>query len=304
MSRKFLGLAMAAAIIASVFGFSMAGSVSAAGTGPGDALTPSGQWNPLAAGQQAWYAFNYAGDGSQITVRLSADQTNAAAFEVWTPDQLQQWGTGDAVTPVGRGAINDYLGGDSIWTGNFDSAGVYYVIVSATGNAINYTLQISGDGVSFPKPAAPAAKPADVKTSAAGKAVPTQVPTQAPTQAPTAPVKKGTGPDDALTAAGKWEALAPGQQAWYAFNSAGDGSQVIARLASDQTDAVGFEVWTPDQLQQWIHGDTVTPVGRGSANDYFGGDLIWTGNFDSAGRYYVIVTNNSAAPANYALTIN
>ena len=114
MSRKLYTIMMAAALFASVFGLSPL-AAAAAGTGPDDAtcvepvetLAPTGQWTALAVNQQAWYAFRYEGDGSQVLVRMSVEPSNSATFEVWTHDQLRQWARGDSVTPVGRGSASD-----------------------------------------------------------------------------------------------------------------------------------------------------------------------------------------------------
>jgi hypothetical protein len=113
----------------------------------------------------------------------------------------------------------------------------------------------------------------------------------------------GMGPADALAPAGEWATEAPSQRIWYAFQYSGDGSQILVRMAVDSSNPASFEVWTADQILQWVHGDTVTPVGRGSANDAFGGDLVWSGNFNEPGTYFVIVSNTSLAPEAYDLQI-
>lgn len=289
---------MAAAIIAGSLALGMTGpgTALAAGLGPDDALTPDNQWTALAAGQPAWYAFNYAGDGSQIVVRMGVEASNPAAFEVWTPDQLAQWARGDSVSPVGRGAANELFGGDLIWTGNFDTQGTYYVLVTAA-SPTTYALQINGAGVSFLTPAAPT----KAETAAAATVAPAAT---AANEAPKAAVKTGQGPADALTAAGDWLPLTVGQTVWYAFTYPGDGSSVTVRMSLGQSDSAAFAIWTPDALARAAQDDAVQPVGRGSVSDLLGGDLVWTGNFNTPGVYYVVVTQTGSALANYALTIN
>ena len=66
----------------------------ASGTGPDDARAPVADWLPLAPGESVWYAFQYAGDGSQIRVQLEVEQAGGAAFHVWTPEQIRRWGLG------------------------------------------------------------------------------------------------------------------------------------------------------------------------------------------------------------------
>jgi len=300
MSKKLYTIVMIAALVASAFGFTASGALaaSAAGTGPGDALTPAGQWTPLATGQQAWYAFRYEGDGSQILVRMSVDPASSAAFEVWTPAQVQQWAAGDKVSPVGRGSVDSALGGDLVWTGNFKTSGTYYVIVSQTGSTpANYSLQVSGSAVSFMKTAEKAAEPASVAQTAAPAATATSA------AKPAAETKSGKSPADALTAAGQWAPLAVGQQVWYTFSYSGDGSQVQARMAVYPSGSADFAVWTAADLERSAQDSSIKPVGRGSVDNALGGDLVWVGSFNTGGTYYVVVTQNGSTPANYSLTI-
>jgi hypothetical protein len=120
---------------------------------------------------------------------------------------------------------------------------------------------------------------------------------------PMAASAAGMGPADALAPTGQWAAEAPSQRTWYDFQYGGDGSQILIRMGVDSSNPASFEIWTADQILQWLHGDIVTPVGRGSANDTFGGDLVWSGNFNEPGTYYVIVSNTSSAPEPYDLQI-
>jgi len=300
MSKKLYTIVMIAALVASTLGFTVSGAMaaSAAGTGPGDALTPAGQWTSLATGQQAWYAFRYEGDGSQILVRMSVAPANSAAFEVWTPDQVQQWAAGNKVSPIGRGSVDNSLGGDLVWAGKFNTPGTYYVIVSQTGSVpANYSLQVSGSAVSFMKAAEPA--------SAAQTAAPAAEKATAATSAakPAAETKSGKSPADALTASGQWVPLAVGQQVWYAFSYSGDGSQVEARMAVYPNGSADFAVWTAADLERSAQDSSVKPVGRGSVDNALGGDLVWVGSFNTSGTYYIVVTQNGSTPAYYSLTI-
>ena len=52
------------------------------GTGPADALTPAGEWQPLAVGQQDWYAFNYDGGDTAVLVRMGVSPSGSAGFSV------------------------------------------------------------------------------------------------------------------------------------------------------------------------------------------------------------------------------
>jgi len=115
-----------------------------AGSGPGDALTPSGEWKPLALGQKVWYALPQDGGGSQVLARMAVDPANSATFKILTPDQVRMWADGVAYEPVGRGASNSDLGNDLVWTGSFKTPGTYYIVVEQNGpNAGGYKLSVN-----------------------------------------------------------------------------------------------------------------------------------------------------------------
>jgi hypothetical protein len=302
MFKRLVKVLTAAAIFASILLVRIGGPMvaSATGMGPADAIVPTNQWTALSPGQQTWYAFNYAGDGSQILVRMGVDPSSAGAFEVWTPSEIQQWARGDDVKPIGRGSKNDAaFGGDLVWSGNFNTPGPYYVVVNQSGlTPANYSLQIGGNGVSFPKAALPASK------ASAQPAISAPAAASANADKPTVVSKSGTGPGDALAISGNWEPLGVGQQKWYAFTSEGDGFQVLVQMSVDKSDGASFAVWTPDEVMKSAQDSTVQPVGRGSKNDALGGDLAWTGTFNTPGTYYVVVTQTGPTAANYMLAIN
>lgn len=118
--------------------------VAAQGAGPESALTPSGDWTPLAVGGRVWYAFDYTGDGSPVLIRMGVEPSGSATFSVWTPEDLAAWASDGIEDPVGRGSANDAFGGDLIWAGSFNTAGTYYVLVEQTGlDASYYQLTIN-----------------------------------------------------------------------------------------------------------------------------------------------------------------
>jgi len=117
------------------------------------------------------------------------------------------------------------------------------------------------------------------------------------------------GPDRAQRPSGDWESLDTGQDRWYAFEYAGDGSQIEIQLETLPQEAVpgdevNFEVWTPELIERWGLGQRVTPVGRGSSDSSAANKLLWSGNFDLAGTYYVAVENEGQAEGYYLLTID
>jgi TolB protein len=157
-------------------------TASAAGTGPDDALQPTSEWAQLDAGETQWYAFYYAGNGSQIQVRLQVEPQDSLGFTVWTPGEIEHWRLGLAVNPIGRGAYDPYIEGTCVWSGNFATAGTYYVVVEPADNLSGsnqtttsyYLLDVSGDGVSLSEPeATPAPEPVSVQEEATEPTEPT-----------------------------------------------------------------------------------------------------------------------------------
>jgi len=135
----------------------------AAGWGVADAVAPTGDWEQLGAGSSRWYAFEYAGDGSQVEVRLEALPAGSAEFVVWTPELIERWGMGLRVEPIGRGSEDSNAEGVLTWSGNFATAGTYYVVVEHAADSAGtsyYLLGVSGDGVSFQASAPASTQPA------------------------------------------------------------------------------------------------------------------------------------------------
>ena len=185
MRKKLFSISIVLAIVVlliSSVAVTAAPAAAAGGTGPNDALTPDGDWHPLTPGERLWYGFQYAGDGSQISIRLDVEPDDGATFEVWTPNGIRRWGLGLEADPVGRGGTDPAAPGALVWSGNFNDGGTYYVVVEHAGNpgwTNYYQLTVSGDGVTLsatPPPAATATpapakpKPA-VPTNATGKLV-------------------------------------------------------------------------------------------------------------------------------------
>lgn len=118
----------------------------------------------------------------------------------------------------------------------------------------------------------------------------------------------GSSPDNALTP-GTSQTLNGGESVWYAFNyqldTDGTSPRINISLDGYPDTGTNFEVWTADLLQQWQQSgdDEVSPVGRGSQNDYVAGDYSWTGEFIKAGTYYVRVTNQTATPNTHFLSV-
>jgi hypothetical protein len=180
MMSIFLALVIRASVALAVFSTPSAVKAEPDGTwGPDRALTPTGDWDPLSAGESQWYAFQYAGDGSQIEVRFEVVPEGSSTFVVWTPEQIWHWGLGEYVEPVGRGSEDPRVKGTLVWSGNFPTSGTYYVVVEHAdthAGASHYLLDVSGNGVSLSKPT-PASAPAKTQTGTRAQTTPPGDPT-------------------------------------------------------------------------------------------------------------------------------
>ncbi len=165
-------LAMATLGLLGILATGMAGpaQANAAEWGVDGAQPPTGDWEKLGAGESQWYAFQYAGDGSQVQVTLEAVPEGSASFVVWTPELIERWGLGYSVEPIGRGSIDPNAAGRLIWSGEFHSAGTYYAVVEHAGNQAGpsfYLLKVTGSGVSLSESIpAPGAEPAKAQSQA------------------------------------------------------------------------------------------------------------------------------------------
>jgi hypothetical protein len=303
---------------------------SAGGTGPGDALAPSGEWTPLTKGEEHWYSFEYQGHqetrevedeedeeesvwvNSNIQVLLDSEPDEGVTFSIWTPENIRMWVVGEEVEPVGRGVEDKHAPGDLCWCGTFQEAGTYYVVVEHTGQGPDtpfYTLEIRGPDVLLSAPTAMPTKTAEPAVGGEGLAIETS-----------APAAAGTGPDNALAPGEEWVSIPEGGVYWYAllyqghheFEEDEDGEEVTLWIAtpvkvsldSEPDEDMAFSVWSEGQVAAWGQGEEIEPVGRGTENKNESGDLFWAGSFGSPGRYYVVVENQGTEPGRFVLSIS
>ncbi len=251
------GLVLAALILIPGTGVALAAEAPATGpelpaaatsaNGPDTALSAPSGWVSTVQGTRTWYAFQYAGDKSQISIQMQVYPSSAASFTVWTPQNAQGWRQGQTVTPVGAGSPGTVTSGSNplecrpvagssllqcppaptnnlnelVWSGNFNSPGIYYVVVAQSGPPGGYNLTVTGTGVVTAGTAPPAAATATQAPQATGTPAPA-LGTAAPA---TGTVPSGNGPDTALSAPSGWVSTAQGANTWYAFQYAGDKSQ-------------------------------------------------------------------------------
>jgi Tol biopolymer transport system component len=143
----------------------------------------------------------------------------------------------------------------------------------------------------------------------------------------------GTTPNDPLMVPTDWTSLAPNTTVWYYFDYATDsggrggggpggpgvpGRPGAASSASRSTvnvtvDAQGvpglrFAIYTPTRATDWLRDQTTAPIGRGTPyRDTSSGnstrDLYWSGAFNTSGRYFVVITNNTSSAIPFRLTV-
>lgn len=264
---------------------------SAAGSGPDDAMAPSGEMIPIEPGETHWYVFREEGDGSQIDIEMEVDPASGASFEVWTKDTLRLWQQGLDFEPVGRGTANPNIDADYNWSGNFVESGNFYVLVNHEGTGTSfYKLSITGKDVSFPTRTAPVAEAAPAPMARA----------MAPTEEPTMAAGIGIYAVD-----GVWRTLGMNDIHWYAFNYGGDNSPIQIAVDEEVDGRVNFAVWTPELYARKMKGEDVEPIGRGSPDPCVQmGNLNWAGSFDFGGRFYVSVDHTcQEGPGTYVLQV-
>lgn len=159
MSYLVRSLAGVAAVLAAAWFVIANSALAAGGTGPGDALAPTGGYQTLAPGQDLWFRFDYGGDRSQITITLDSGDANQLSFALYLPDAIRAWQNGDTLKAIGTGAPdpNHAL----VWQGQFRINGTYYVVVhNASDTARSFQLNVQGDAVTTVYvPPAPTATP-------------------------------------------------------------------------------------------------------------------------------------------------
>jgi hypothetical protein len=161
MSKKTLFTAFVAALLVLIA--SKTPNVAAQGPLAHGATYINNQWHTIGPGATLWYAFDYAGDRTVVTITLANGVQLGMTFNLYAPDKPSD-------QPVGRGTsslVNCNNGDrcpstDLTWTGGTSSPGTYYVqVINNTSAAKGFLLTISNGGVTL-YPSAPAPIPATI----------------------------------------------------------------------------------------------------------------------------------------------
>ena len=133
-----------------------------------------------------------------------------------------------------------------------------------------------------------------------------------------AALSPGEGPSMAAMPSSGPVTIAPNSWQWYIFRSQvpvnvdSEGNDIVTNPEDATVNAtlrtisgnVGFEVWSANDLNNWLDSSDFDPMGRGTENDFMTDDpLFWQGSFPTNSNYYLIVQNNSSQPATYTLDI-
>lgn len=126
----------------------------------------------------------------------------------------------------------------------------------------------------------------------------------------------GDGPANALMPASGVVRIDPGQWQWYTFRSQAPISTeiededlvtedaVVDAVLRVQSGAVDFEVWSANDLNNWINSEDFDATGIGTTNESLPGDpLSWQGSFEGNNSFYLIVKSRSTTPSFYALNV-
>lgn len=132
--------------------------LAAGGTGPADALTPTGGSQTVGGNSQQWFRFDYSGDKSLITAWLDSARAGDLAFSIYTPDEIAAWINGDPLVSIGQGTNGG--GHDLLWTGRFNFHGAFYLVVqNNSADSISFRVNVTGDAVTTTRNVVPTATP-------------------------------------------------------------------------------------------------------------------------------------------------
>jgi hypothetical protein len=113
----------------------------------------------------------------------------------------------------------------------------------------------------------------------------------------------GAEPDQALSVSGATQFLSAGQRIWYAFRYAGDSSLIVVQMNVNPPGAANFSIWTSDDVARWVRDRREEPTGRGTVNEGARGALVWSGNFNAGGTYYIVVDQAGQYTGSFSLMV-
>ncbi len=228
---------------------------------PGDPLEApyvDNQTHALEGDAEAWFKFDYGADDTLRTMVLATLVDGAGSdlsLEIWAPELVHRWRD---IEPANLGIVAELdcqtgkvmIGGacrsrDVTWTGAFESPGTYYVrVINRVPSPRDFRLMVLGPGVSLGPPSA---------TGADSTAAQTPTPLFV------------DDPNQGVDIDGQPHLIPAMSARWYKFNYGAPGSSarpvVHLRLVNGVVTGLRFEVWAPDNINNWWEKK---PVGRGT----------------------------------------
>jgi len=251
-------------------------SATAAGTDPTGAPYVDNTTQFVEPNGTAWYRFEYTGDHSQINIELpnairsGVDQ--GLAFEVYAPSQMNEWWRNDG---VGAGS---HRGDDLVWSGNSHEAGTWWIkVMNTKPTGMPFELVVSGEKVSF----APASEPVTAVTLPSAAAL-----------------IENAVPDKAMFVRADEQIIPGNTTAWYRFPYDGGHDQIMLKVPNGADEHLQVYILTPEQVKEWW---SATPVGAATPKD---GDLLWSGNAEESGIWYIKVVNDNLNPVNLQMLLD
>jgi hypothetical protein len=245
---------------------------SAAGTEPVGAPYVDNAPHSIAGNDALWYRFEYDGSHSQILVRLVNGKDDGVRFQVFAPSQMPEWWKYDGI------GVGSPQGDDLVWSGNANEAGTWYIkLLNDRTLPTSFELQVTGEDVSFTPPASIPAQAAKV----------------------TAPSAENVVPDKAFFMDAADQVIPAKTSLWYRFPYDGTRDQVILKIPRGWENHLRMHIHTPSQMTKWWELET-KPIGQGTPQDK---DLIWSGNSNEAGWWYVEVMNDNPHNVGFAFNV-
>jgi hypothetical protein len=305
---------------------------------------PSAGTVTISPGQWQWYAIrsqvpagveesvdDVVTDPRDATINaVLRTQSGKVDFDVWSADDLNNWINAEEFDPTGAGTPNEFLAGTPLtWQGSFETNTTLYLIVkNRTAQPANYTLSVTGN-VSFPSQLAlsPQSSPSQGAVaenqpveSTGEMALGVDMPGEAAMSDSTLSAKVATDVSTPAMPPQGFVTIAPGAKQWYTFRSQvpvgveKDPEVVVTDPTEATIDAilrtqpgsgpVSFEVWSANDLNNWLNAEEFEPTGAGTPNEFIAGEpLTWQGSFETNETYYLVVSNRSSQPATYSLNI-
>jgi len=219
-----------------------------------------------------WYRFYYAGDHSQVLITMPNGADNHLRFHVHTPTQMTSWWN---ATPVGQSNPSN---GDMVWNGNSNEGGWWYIeVMNDNPTAMGFVLQVTGDKVWFTPPTTVSVPPPAVPAIAS--------------------TLENADPNKAFTVDSNLRVIPANTTLWYRFAYRGQHDQMILQVPAGSKNLLRVHVHTPEQMQTWWN---INPIGQATSK---GDDLLWSGNAENGGWWYVEVINDNPTAQTFQLLL-